>query len=90
MTLNTDYRILKDAHGVNYILPLTSQTGVITVDYKYTPASSRSLVYKDVMKTLATNRFKFINTDGDGKEFYIEFFEGYQRAGLEFTFQPDE
>jgi hypothetical protein len=90
LTLNTDYRIFKDADGYNYILPLTAQTGVITVDYKYTPSANRSLVFKDVQKTLATNRFKFVNTDSDGKEFYIEFYEGYQRNGIQATFQPDE
>lgn len=90
LTLDTDYSVSKDEGWVNYIIPKTAQTGVITVDYKYTPASNKSLVFKDVLKELATNRFKFVNTDSDGKEFYLEFFEGYNRAGIEFTRQPDE
>jgi hypothetical protein len=90
LTEDTDYSISKDANGNIYVTPMTAQTGVITVDYKYTPASSKTLVFKDVLKTLQVNQYKFVNTDSDGKEFYVEFFEGYNRAGIEFTWQPDE
>lgn len=90
LTLNTDYRIFLGGDGYTYILPVTAQTGAITVDYTYTPLASKQQLYKDVVKTLATNRFKFVNTDEDGLEFGIEVYEGYNRAGIEATFLPDD
>jgi hypothetical protein len=55
--------------GFTYIYPLTSQAGVLDANYKYTPLASKEQLYKDIIKSLATNRFKFVNTDEDGKEF---------------------
>lgn len=88
LTLNTDYRVYVQ-NGETYVFPLTPQTGVITVDYTYTPLASKEQLFKDIVKTLALSRFKFVNTDEDGKEFGIEFYEGYNRAGIEATFLPD-
>jgi hypothetical protein len=76
--------------GYTYIMPIASATGVITADYTYTPLANRTQLYQDIIKTLSRNRFKFVNTDSNGKEFGIEFYEGYNRAGIEATFQPDE
>jgi len=90
LTLNTDYRIFIGGDGYTYILPVTAQTGVITADYTYTPLASKEQLYKDIVKTLATNRFKFVNVDEDGKEFGIEVYEGYNRAGIDATFLPDD
>ena len=89
LTANTDYRLFLE-NGITKILPITSQTGAITVAYTYTPSASKEQLYRDVVQSLAVNRFKFVNTDEYGKEFGIEFFEGYNRAGIEATFQPDE
>ena len=89
LTLNTDYRVYVQ-EGYTYIFPLTSQAGAITVGYSYTPLASKEQLYKDIVKTLATNRFKFVNVDEDGKEFGIEVFEGYNRAGIDATFLPDD
>lgn len=89
LTANTDYKAFKGADGYTYILPLTSQTGVITADYTYTPLASKEQLYKDIVKTLSLSRFKFVNVDEDSKEFGIEFYEGYNRAGIEATFLPD-
>ena len=89
LTLNTDYRVFVGADGYTYIMPITSQSGVLDADYAYTPLASKEQLYKDVVKTLATNRFKFVNVDEDGKEFGIEFYEGYNRAGIDATFLPD-
>lgn len=90
LVLNTDYRTFVGADGYTYILPVTAQTLAITFGYTYTPNASKEQLYKDVVKTLATNRFKFVNTDEDGKEFGIEFYEGYNRAGIDATFLPDD
>ena len=90
LTANTDYKGFVGADGYTYILPLTAQTGVITADYTYTPLTSKEQLYKDIVKTLALSRFKFVNVDEDGKEFGIEFYEGYNRAGIEAQFVSDD
>lgn len=90
LTLNTDYRTFVGADGYTYILPVTAQTGAITFGYTYTPLASKEQLYRDIVKTLATNRFKFVNVDEDGKEFGVEFYEGYNRAGIDATFLPDD
>ena len=90
LTLDTDYTVFVDADGYTWINPLANDAGVIDADYSYTPLASKQQIYADVVKTLATNRFKFVNEDEDGNEFGIEFYEGYNRAGIDATFQPDE
>ena len=90
LVLDTDYRVFVGSDGYTYILPLTAQNWVITANYTYTPLESKQQLYKDIVKTLATNRFKFENVDEDGKVFGIEFFEGYNRAGIDATFLPDD
>lgn len=90
LVLNTDYRTFVGADGYTYILPVTAQVGAITFGYTYTPNASKEQLFKDVVKTLATNRFKFENTDENGKIFGIEFYEGYNRAGIDATFLPDD
>lgn len=88
LVLNTDYRVFLDG-GQTRILPIVSHTGTITADYVYTPLASRQQIYKDVQKSLAMNRFRFVNTNADGKEFGVEIYQGYNAAGIEATFQPD-
>lgn len=90
LTINTDYRTFVGADGYTYILPVTAQTGAITFGYTYTPLASKEQLYKDIVKTLALSRFKFVNVDEDGKEFGIEFYEGYNRAGIEAQFVSDD
>lgn len=90
LALGTDYTVFLASDGYTWINPITAQTLAITVGYSYTPLTSKEQLYKDIVKTLATNRFKFENTDEDGKVFGIEFFEGYNRAGIDATFLPDD
>lgn len=90
LVLDTDYRVYVGSDGYTYIYPLTAQTGVLDADYTYTPLASKEQLYRDVVKTLATNRFKFVNVDEDGKEFGVEFYEGFNRAGIDATFLPDD
>lgn len=90
LTLDTDYRVYVGSDGYTYIYPLTAQTDVLDADYTYTPLASKEQLYRDVVKTLATNRFKFVNVDEDGKEFGVEFYEGFNRAGIDATFLPDD
>jgi len=89
LVLDTAYRVYVQ-DGYTYIYPLTAQAGVLDADYTYTPLLNSEQLYKDVIKTLATSRFKFENTDEEGRVFGIEFYEGYNRAGIEATFLPDD
>jgi len=90
LVLDTDYRVYVWTDGFTYIYPLTAQTGVLDADYTYTPLALKQQVYRDIIQTLSTNRFKFENTDEDGKIFGIEFYSGYNRAGLTAVFLPDD
>lgn len=90
LILNIDYRVFVGIDGYTYVYPLTVQVWVLTADYEYIPLASKQQVYKDIIKTLATNKFKFVNTDEDAKEFGIEIYEGYNRAGIDATFLPDD
>lgn len=38
LVLNTDYKIVLGSDGYTHIVPLIANTGVITIDYTYTPA----------------------------------------------------
>lgn len=89
LVLNTDYRTFVGADGYSYVLPVTAQAWAITFGYTYTPNASSEQLFKDVIKTLATNRFKFENSDENGFKFGIEFYEGYNKAGIDATFLPD-
>ena len=90
LTEGTDYDTFTENDWYSYIYPLKDTSWTITVDYTYTPLASKQQLYKDIIKTLATNRFKFENKDEDGKVFWIEFYEGYNRAGIEAKFLADE
>lgn len=89
LILDTDYRVFVWEDGYTYIYPLTAQAGVLDADYDYTPLASKEQIYKDIKKTLATSRFKFENTDENGKIFGIEFYEWYNRWNIDATFVPD-
>lgn len=90
LVLNTNYRVFVGSDGYTYIMPITANALVLDADYTYTPLANSEQLYKDIIKTLATNRFKFENTDEDGKVFGIEFYEGYNRAGIDATFLADD
>ena len=90
LVLNTDYRLSVGSDGYTYIYPITAQAWVLTVDYKYTPTARKEQLYRDIIKTLATNRFKFVNVDEDWKEFGIEFYKWYNRAWINASFLADD
>lgn len=94
VTVATSYEVFVE-NGVTKLLNISGGDIAITgtgleVDYTYTPNASKTQLYKDVMKELSKNKFKFVNTNDEGKIFSIEFFSGYNRGNLEITFQSDE
>jgi hypothetical protein len=76
LTLNTDYRTYvgdgsNGELGATYIVPITTNAGVITVDYSYTPNASKKITFtKTGTKTLIVARIT--NTDANGKVFKID------------------
>lgn len=94
LVLNTDYNVFV-GNGVNgelgytFIVPITAQTGVITVSYSYTPNASKKIVFNDSGdKTLVCMRL--INTDADGKTFKIDIEEGTNFAPISIDFASDD
>ncbi len=90
----TDFEVYVE-NGVTKMLnikgsDITSAGDGIEATYTYTPNASKTQVYRDIMRAMNTNKFKFVNTDDDGKELSIEFFSGYNRGNLEVSFLSDE
>ena len=46
LTVDTDYKIISNSDGETGILPITAQTGAITVDYDFTPNANEKLSIK--------------------------------------------
>lgn len=93
LVLNTDYKVVVENGRTGLVrlgANLTIAAGDLTVDYAYTPNASQEILYSDVLTSLQRNRFRFTNYDEFGKAFGMEIFEGYNRAGFEFTFRADE
>lgn len=93
LTNNTDYdTYVADGSngdlGYTYIVPLTAQTGAITVDYTYTPNASKKLTFNDSgTKTLKVMRI--INTDENSNEFRIDIEDGTNFAPISIDFAGD-
>lgn len=62
----------------------------LDVAYDWSIKTANLLTFKDQLLTLSKNRFRFTNTDANGAIFRVEFLEGYNRAGMELAFLPDD
>ena len=94
LTSGTDYEVVL-INGETYLLNCSGSditaTGLgLRASYSYTPNEMVQILYSDVLQTLATNRFRFVNTDENGKKFGIEMYEGYNKAGFELAFRGDD
>jgi len=93
LVLNTDYKTYvgdgsNGELGYTYIVPLTTQAGAITVDYSYTPNTSKKLTFNDTgTKTLKCMRI--VNTDENGKEFRIDVQNGTNFAPISIDYAGD-
>lgn len=93
LVLNTNYRLYV-ADGTNgelgytYIVPLTTSTAVLDVDYSYTPNASKRIQFGDFgNKTLTVMRI--VNTDETGKVFKIDIENGTNFAPVSIDFASD-
>lgn len=63
----------------------------VEIVYDYTPNASKTITYKNIMKSQKLSRFKFVNTNEYGKTLTIEFPKGYQSGeALELNFLNDD
>lgn len=96
LTLNTDYRLYvgngeNGELGYTYIVPLTTQAGVLDVDYTYTPLASSTYTISDVLQLCDQMEVIFENVDSaTGKVFRITIPAGYSNGNLNFAFQSDD
>lgn len=94
LTLNTDYRVyLGDGSngllGYTYIVPITSQSGVLDADYDYTPNASKKLTFNE-SGTKTTKVMRITNTDENGKAFKIDIDNATNFAPISIDFAGDD
>jgi len=94
LTLNTDYRVyvgdgINGTLGYTYIVPITSQSGVLDADYNYTPNASKKLTFND-SGTKTTKVMRITNTDENGKSFKIDIENATNFAPISIDFAGDD
>lgn len=87
---NTNYSLTK-VNGKWAIVFKAVVDKDVEVVYKYTPAKSKELLFKDVISNQSLSKYKFENENGDGKVFMIEFFEWFNNSdNFEISFKSDD
>jgi len=76
--------------GATYLVFKSVQAGEITVTYDFTPNTTKTLTYKDLLKALTLYELIFENTDENGKKFGIKIYKGYATSNLAFDFPEDD
>jgi aspartate 1-decarboxylase len=76
--------------GYTYIVPLTSQSGVLDADYTYTPNTKKTITFSDLSKLVSYYEVKFVNTDENGKEFTLTIPKAYSTENLTLNFVSDD
>lgn len=88
-TEGTDYEVFVDAYGYTNIVPIGTVTANWEVDYTYTPAASKKLVFNTTgTKTLKVARI--INTDENNKDFKLDVQNVTNMLAPVITFATDE
>jgi len=95
LVLNTDYRTyvwdwVNGELWYTYIVPLTAQTLAITADYTYTPYAKKVITYDDLIRVISMYPIEFINTDANGKQFWVKIFQAYATNSINFNFPSDD
>lgn len=95
LTVDTDYDTYvgdgtNGELGYTYIVPLTSQSGVLDADYDYTPNASKSITYSDLTKLVNYGELVFENTDASGKVFKITIPKAYSNDNMVLSFVSDD
>ena len=73
-----------------YLVFKSIQTWEITMTYDYTPNTTKTLTYEDLLKALTLYEVVFENTDENGKKFGIKIYKGYASSNLAFDFPEDD
>jgi hypothetical protein len=75
--------------GYTYIVPITAQTGVITVGYSYTPLAA--MIIKSGGKTTISSKYlRLTNTNAEGKKFQITVYKAQNADGISIDFPGDD
>lgn len=75
--------------GYTYIVPVTSQSGVLDADYSYTPNASKKLTFAD-SGTKVSKVMRITNTDENGKEFRIDIDNATNFSPISIDFAGDD
>jgi hypothetical protein len=93
LTEDTDYSINK-VNGVWYVTAIDGGAMSTATDYflnyTYTPNTTKTIVWSDILKLVTFYEVKFINTDENGKEFRIIMPKGYMGGNFDFGFVGDD
>lgn len=94
LVAGTDYRTYvgdgsNGEKGASYIVPLTAQAGIITVDYTYTPNAAVTMTTGGKF-TISPNVVRVTNTNAAGKVFRLTFFKAYNSKGIDISFGADD
>lgn len=76
--------------GYTYIVPLTSQSGVLDADYSYTPNTTKKITWSDITKLISLYELKMVNTDENGKTLTVTIPQGYSSANMTWGFVSDD
>ncbi len=86
----TDYTVITLEDGRSAILFKADATQIVAT-YSYTPLVSKQLILSDIIQSQQLSKYRFVNTDEDGKELIIEFPQGYNSGdSIAFAFLADE
>jgi hypothetical protein len=89
-TAFTNYEMITLEDGRSAILFNANATQIVAT-YSYTPAVSKQLLFEDIIQSQKLSKYRFVNTDENGKKFIIEFPLGYSSGdSMEYAFQADE
>lgn len=94
LTLGTDYEVYvadgtNGAKGYTYIVPKTTNAGVITVNYAYVPNASETLTFED-SGAMDYKVMRIVNTNGESQEILMEIEEGVNVAPIVMDFAADD
>lgn len=73
-----------------YLIFKSAQTWDIQITYDFTPVTTKTLTYEELLKALNLYELVFENTDENGKKFWIKIYKWYSTSNLAFDFPEDD
>jgi hypothetical protein len=89
-TAFTNYEMIVLENGKSAVLFKASASDIV-MTYNYTPLVSKQLLFRDIIISQKISKYRFINTNEEGKKLIIEFPQGYSSGdSIDIPFQADE